>query len=373
MNARESRLTVVLLAALGVGGLAFVAYQFYWLPMQQKTKRIDAIQDEIEKQAAKLKSVRDAVPRLRALTAVSLPVDETVARKVYEDELSKMLRNSGLDNVTVIPKEPDRRTVPMFPNKKPVYTKLLFQVSARGDLASVVDWLEKFYKTKLLHQVRNLSLAHAQRTEGRGRDSGDLDVNATVEAIILDKAEARKTLHPEKEPEKIADFLPRLAKPDRQYASIAGKNIFFGPPPAAPSQPQEKRVDAAPFIKLDSITVEPNGAVATLFDAYSNHDYLVKPRALGGYSVTVSYYVNGRKRPLRSDREIVIADENNDERKLAIVRIDDRDLIVRDEDGRYYSVHVGQTLADMHQLTKENLAAMGIKEEPKPTTPAEEP
>ena len=137
--------------------------------------------------------------------------------------------------------------------------------------------------------------------------------------------------------------------------------------------PQEKHVDASPFIKLDSITVGPGGTVATLFDAYSNHDYVVKPRALGGFTVNVSYYINGRKRPLRSDRELVITDENNEEHKLAVIRIDDRDLIVRDQEHQYYKVHVGQTLADMHQLTKDDLAALGIKEEPKPTTPAEEP
>lgn len=374
MSARESRLAVVLLAFLGVSGAAFFGYQFYWLPMQLKSKRIDSMHEDIEKQSAKLKSIRDSLPRLKALTAVSLPADETVARKEYEDELSKMLRKSGLENVTVIPKEPDRRTVPMFASKKPIYTKLAFQVTARGDVASVVDWLEKFYRTKTLHQVRNLSLAHAQRTEGRGRDGGDLDVTATIEAIILDKAEARKTLLPEKVPDKIDDYLPRLAKPDRQYASVAGKNIFFGPPPPPPrDSSNDKRVDSSPYIKLDSITVGPGGAVATLFDAYSNHDYLVKPRALGGFNVTVSYYVNGRKRPLRSDREIVVTDENNEEHKLAIIRIDDRDLILRDEDYHYYKIHVGQTLSDMHQLTKEELAAMGIKEETKPTTPADEP
>src|SRR5262249_41586357 len=63
----------------------------------------------------------------------------------------------------------------------------------------------------------------------------DLDINLSLEALILDSAPldkeerdllARKQLLPPDVP-----ALPRLARQSSQYASIAGRNVFLGPPP----------------------------------------------------------------------------------------------------------------------------------------------
>src|SRR5438552_2594084 len=74
---------------------------------------------------------------------------------------------------SVLPKQPETRTSPTFVSKKPVYTKLPFSVTARGDLASLIDWLERFYKLQLLHQIRQLTIqvpAGADSTARRGQN-----------------------------------------------------------------------------------------------------------------------------------------------------------------------------------------------------------
>ena len=259
----------------------------------------------------------------------------------------------------MLPKQPETRTSPTFVNKKPVYTRLPFTVTAEGDLASLVDWLERFYKLRLLHQIRNLTVqlpAGADSNARRG--SNNLVITMTLEALVLDNAETRKTLAPETP----VDLPPLLAQPERQYASIAGKNIFYGSAPrqVATTAPT---VDVMPFIKFDGVSHDGSVAIATLWDQYHNHDYRISPRSTGGYRVEVSYYINGRKRELRSGRNLEIHDNAGEiERLWEVIRINDRELILRDEE-QYYRLHLGQSLADMVPLKTDEVKALGIKDD----------
>jgi hypothetical protein len=291
-----------------------------------------------------------------------------LARREYEEELSKLLRQSGFDagSFTIVPKPPDSKSGPTLANKKPIYTRLEFAVQLKGDLASLVDWMERFYKLRLLHQIRNLSIQRPVDS-ARNANTGDLDINMTIEALVLDTAEVRKTLVPDKPPE-----LPPLLTPGRQYASIAGKNVFFGPPPAAP---KSDAIDATPYVKFESTTSSEGGLAATLWDAVHNHDYEIRPRSVGGYRVEVYYYINNRKRSLRSGGDALeLRNEDGDvEHRWQIVRVEDRELILREKD-KYYSLHIGEALADMKELSKGQLSALGIKAEPaaKASAPAED-
>jgi hypothetical protein len=361
MTSRDQRLALVLLGVIVLSALGFFGYQFYLVPMRNRDSQIASLEREVADREARVAAIRAQKAMLDKYRAISLPSNVDQARREYGEELEKMLRASGFEagSFSVLPKQPETRTSPTFVNKKPVYTKLPFTVTARGDLASLVEWMEQFYKLRLLHQIRSLSItvpAGADANARRGQN--ELDIAMTIEALILDNAENRKTLLPEKPPQ----LPPVLAATDRQYASIAGKNIFYGTPTRETSA-QRPAVDVSPYVKFDGVSHENGVATASLYDQYHNHDYQIRPNPAGGFSIDVSYYINGRKRQLRRGPTLQLQDSAGEVKWIGeVVRIGDRELILRDED-QYYRLHVGESLADMLPLKAADLKALGIKDE----------
>jgi hypothetical protein len=370
MTTRDNKMAYILLGFIVLSAVGFFGYQFYLVPMRERETRIGDLRREVDGLEARVEAIHAQQPKLEKMRKISLPSNIDQARRAYGEEIEKMLRASGFEagNFSVLPKAPETRTNPTFANKRPVYTKLPFTVTAKGDLASIVDWMERFYKLQLLHQIRNLTIqlpAGADSNARRGQN--DLDMTVTLEALVLDNAEPRKTLTPEK-----PVALPSvLAAPERQYASIAGKNIFYGSAPVT-TGPVKPPIDVMPFVKFDGVSYDAGIPTATLWDQYHNHDYKIRPRTTGGFRVEVSYYINGRKRDLRSGRNLELHDSSGEiERLWEIVRIDDRELILRDEE-QYYRLHLGQSLADMVALKSEEVKALGIKDDIKTDAGEEE-
>jgi hypothetical protein len=384
VTTRERRLSVFLLAFIVLAGFGFFGYQFVVSPLQAKKAQIAQVQDEIDQRDARIARIRKRKPDLDRWKKLSLPADAAdpnkppepavtrpgtepvvradLAQREYEDQLNKMLRASGFaaGDITIIPKKPDAKNVPQLANKKPIFTRLLFTVQLKGDLASLVDWMTRYYKVRLLHQVRNLSITTPIGGASRGATPTDLDITMTIEALVLDTAEQRKTLLPDKP----VDVPPLLARKDEQYAMIAGKNVFFGPPPPE-RRDTGPSFDVSPYVRLNGITSGPNGLEATLWDGYHNRDYRISPKSIGGYRVEVMFTLGGRKRT-DSDRggaTLTIRDADGavlDE--WTVVRIDPREVILRDDES-HYALHIGQSLADLKALGKDELAARGIKPE----------
>src|SRR5205823_1154939 len=130
--------------------------------------------------------------------------------------------------ITVTPKDVDR-AAPAAGAKKLPYQRLAFDIKANGDLASFVTFLDKFYEAPLMHRIRTLKIDRPLASVNAQRQN-ELEFNLSIEALIVDGAENRKTLLPEgvKAPHK-------KARSTAQYASIAGKDIFYGPPPPVPT------------------------------------------------------------------------------------------------------------------------------------------
>lgn len=369
MSRRERVLAIVLLPLMLIVGGGVMAYQFWYLPLRQRDRLINEVSDEIAAREAKVKQIRAEKDRLAKLRQISLPLDADMARREYEEELAKLLRASGFDggSFSIIPKPPESKSSPTLANKKPIYTRLLFTVTAKGDLAALIDFLDRFYRLRLLHQVRNLSIQRPL-TPDRNR-ANDLDVNLTIEALVLDTAEPRKTLVPEKTP----DLAPLLARADEQYATIAGKNVFFGPPPPPPPEPQRPpSLDMTQFIRCDGILDGEKGRVATLYDAYTNNDILIRPRLDGdGFRVEVRYLLNGRKRTLRSGKMLDVQDDQGElQRSWDVVKIA-ADAVYLREEGAVYELHVGQRLNEMRRLSAEEVKQLdGASAAPEPAAKA---
>jgi hypothetical protein len=399
MTTRERRMSIVILAVLGTAGIAFGAYSFILAPLDKAKADYARLDGEVTDRLVRIAKIKNRQADLDRWKKMSLPADAAatkpgsdspapvvgparpgsgpdakavLASREYEEELSKMLRASGYDAgaVTVIPKAPDAKTTPQLANKKPIYMRLLFTVEAKGDLASLVDFLGRFYKLRLLHQIRNLTITKpldASRSSGPGAaPSTDLTANMTIEALVLDTAEQRKTLLPDKP----VDVPPLLARDEKQYAMIAGKNVFFGPPPPPPAAPRTEKtsLDITPYVRLNGITSGPNGLEATLWDGYHNRDYKISSKSVGDYRVEATYTLSGRKRTdsERSGSTLSLKDADGTvSDQWQIVRIDPREVVLRDDAaGKYFALHLGTSLSEMKLLSKDELAARAIKAEP---------
>jgi hypothetical protein len=261
--------------------------------------------------------------------------------------------------------------------KKPVYTKLQFQAAVKGDLATLVDFLERFYKLPLLHQIRNLTVTKpTSSASSRGNQfnqspSENLDIVMTVEALVLDTAEKRSTLLPDLKPEEV----PPALTPARQYAAIAGKNMFYGPTRFRTET--IRSVDVRPYVKLVSITGFGDNRIVTLHDIYHNYEYEIEPRSLGGFRVTATYPLNGRKLAppgMRNGRDLELIDpqDENNTWRFQIVKIGEHEVILRttdEQNKQYYRLRTGDTLFDAMTtpMSRSELNALDIKE---PTAPA---
>src|ERR1700730_8552559 len=87
--------------------------------------------------------------------------------------------------------------------KKPIYTRLTFTVLAHADLASLVKMLEGFYRTGLLHQIKTFSVQRPLTVGAQDRPN-DLDINLTIEALIVSGAADRPQLLPNLDPRLMA-------------------------------------------------------------------------------------------------------------------------------------------------------------------------
>jgi hypothetical protein len=383
MTVRERRLAYVILTFIALAGAGFFGYQFYLEPMKVKAQQIAQLEDEVGDQLAKVKKIQADKKRLDVLSKISLPytpntrADADIVRRTdrargeYVARLNAMLQQSGFAPAAILSIQ-DKKPVagvtyapkPGVPKSKDrtIYTRLEFALDLRGDLASLVAWMELFYQQRLLHQIKNLTVTRPINPD-RARPN-ELDIKVQIEALVLDTAEQRMNL----EPATPVDLPPVLA-PGREYARIAGKDIFFGPAPPSPKEEKTRFVDVAPHLKLDGLWVDPDGkSVATLYDSFHNHDYTIRPRAAGdGFRVEVSFYINGHKRSLgRDSKDIELVDEAGDvQARWTIVKFVPGGLVLRNA-GQHYLLRAGRTLEEAQQagpLRKSDLALYGIKEE----------
>jgi hypothetical protein len=401
MTTRERRLAYVILAFILVGGAGFIAYQFYLQPMNAYARQIGDLDDEIQRIQTETKNILTEKKRLEPYVKISLPFTPNtqatadiarrtdVARATYVEKLIETLKKSGFDSVSVIDKKPENKSTPQFKLKgvvtkgkdMSVYTRLQFDVDAKGNLASLIKWMEQYYKLQLLHQIKNLTI---MRPINPRQDSkpNELDIKMTIEALVLDNAEQRKTLEPA-----TPVNLPPVLAPGRDYASIAGKDLFYG---AAAERPVFTRgvpfVPANQHIKLtEVVTKGAHGPEARLWNVYHGQLYLVQPRKAGdGFRVERFKDINGIPESMGpSTPDIKLYDDSDEPREeynWTVIQLLDEGLVLkgtknpRREAKSYHLLRPGRTLDQAEPLSKADLKRLGINEEKsKQEEPAEDP
>jgi hypothetical protein len=379
MTVRERFLAMGVLGFITLAGVALLVFQFILTPLRDRKHSIGRLQDEIAEKRGRKYMIEAEKPKLELWRKQSLPADISLARLEYEKYLRELIRQSGFEgnSFSVTPRPLETRTgILTGPGKKePAFTSLGFAVKAQGELADLVDFMERFYRTPLLHEIKSMTITRPLTPlanpvggavpRGQLQPKSELEVSMNIEALVLHDADSRSQLIPGIDrglaradvldtlcngPSGLA-LLPwavgptgpmgsgNLALPAREYASIAGKDIFYGPPAAVQIAEQ---VDATEYVYLTDITHTGEKAEAFLYDRYNNSK--TRLRASAGFD---SFRIRNAK------GETLVQGK--------IIRIEDRDVIFRSDD-KYYSMHVGQSLEEVlkHPLEDIQLKELGL-------------
>jgi hypothetical protein len=258
MNQRERFLAYVLLGtiiAIAIGGMG---YLFVLKPLKEINAQIENTSKDIATQTRSLqmekekqKALLDLDPRMDHWKSISLPTakgktpleikkHQDALQVEYEFFLSNLLRSSGFDmgSITVTSKgynSAARQSAPKLANKKPLYEILTFTVTGSAEFRAVVAMQQKFYEAKVLHSIRNFTLS-TPRTTRQGSSRGALDVNMTIDVLMVSGSDQRDTLFVSREKEVSTAAQPEaeeimvLAPGERNYQQILSKNMFTGVP-----------------------------------------------------------------------------------------------------------------------------------------------
>jgi hypothetical protein len=317
MTTRERHLTAIVAGVLGVAGLGVVSYWLVLAPLMEKDKQITQRTAEVAALQIDIETVQQEKRKYESLRQESLPADIGVSRTEYTTLLLGLIRRADFAAGTykITASEPDSKSAPTIASKKPAYTKLNFDVTLKGQVYHVVDFLQMFYHQPLLHSIKSINIQRP--SDQRTQMSRQVDVVLKIEALVLENAPTRPTLLPV-----IREFgllaggagatgfskvisegrgspiAPSgvLADMPREYLAVAGKDIFFGPPPKGPrtTEPTSLEEDHSPFVTLTSVVGHDDGSLIAVFrDKLDNHNYTITQSPKGDIGVLGEYELGG--------------------------------------------------------------------------------
>lgn len=170
----------------------------------------------------------------------SLPTNQKMAGTLYQNWLVQIADRVKLKNANI--------DAGRGGNHRNIYHTMPFTLQARGSLDQVVAFLHEFYSANHLHQLRSASLKPVQNSQ-------DLDLNFSIEALVLPGADRRDKLNDERSNRLV------LASLEDYKGSITRRNTFapYSPPAPRPvysSQPSytpTPSFDPARFAVLTAI------------------------------------------------------------------------------------------------------------------------
>lgn len=367
MKKREKTMALVLIGLMTIvlGGLLY--FQYYSSQMRSLGNRLRALDDDAFKADKDLLDLTKSMPRLDQAKKLSLPADIVFSKREYSLLLEKLFRESEFSAAappTIILKQTELRAATPAA-KRPPYTKLTYEVRANGELQSLVEFFEKFYRTPLLHHIRSLTITRPM-TSTKSQEKDSLDILMTIEALILDGAEKRKTLIATDLKE--ADLPKRLGRSTSQYAMIAGNNVFFGPytKKSESSEPvaDTPKKDSAflAYIRFNGATADDNGIKANIYDEYHQMFYVIRKRPTKT-KYLVDTYEQVKDRKIRGDigeETLTIKDSAGSVyHKYKVLRVDLSDIYL-EENGTIYRLHIGNMLAQAQKVSEDQARQLNL-------------
>jgi hypothetical protein len=344
MTPKERNLSILLvcLIALVVGGM--VAYLFVLSPMWEVDKDIAKKRDEVDNAELNLLKTTVEIEKFNRVRIQSLPRGVKGAQGQYAALLEGLLRRSDFkEGFKITMQDPDSKSTPTIAPKagqqqaKHAYTRLTFELTMRGELYYLVDFLHHFYEQPLLHEIKKLNMQ--KTTDARARGRNELDVTMTIEAIVLDNAEDRPTLLPAVRELSLLNVAlmnnsvssgkgsPLVATntlaDGREYLAIAGKNVFFGPIKEYKEREEVTPADrdVAPFVTFVSLVEDDEKCTVVLRDKLNNNEYEINQYP-DGKLVVLSHWILNEKRKALHPRgnEIITGSEETKNLRRWVVR-----------------------------------------------------
>jgi hypothetical protein len=317
MTTRERHLTGIVAGILGVAGIGVISYWFVLSPLMEKDKQITQRTNEVAQLELDIMTIQAEKKKYEMMRQQSLPSDVGVSRTQYTSLLEGLIRRAdfGAGTYKITVAEPDSKSAPTVAPKKPAYTKLNFDVTLKGQVYHVADFLQMFYHQPLLHSIKSINIQRP--SDAKAQLTRQLDVVMKIEALVLDNAPARPTLLPViRELALLSGGAAQtgynlhavsgrgspippagvLADVPREYLAIASKDIFFGPgkPPPTRGDSTVMEEDHSPFVTLTSVVGHDDGSLIAVFrDKLDNHNYTIRQSPKGDIAVVGEYELGG--------------------------------------------------------------------------------
>ncbi len=167
MTQRERFLSILMAAAFViVGGYTAISTQII-RPMQERHTRIDRltkVRDDLLRQARHLQTART---NWQERTGRTLSADWREAQRVFYDDLHALGRAAGLTDLRLNPRQPrvERK------GDRVDFSELTVAIDARGTLAQLTDFLQRFYRRPYYARIDSLRLIpapeHLQQAQPR--------------------------------------------------------------------------------------------------------------------------------------------------------------------------------------------------------------
>ncbi len=393
MTQRERRMAIFLVGLALVGGL-FLAYQLILRPLGEYDTTIANLEGEVENaQKEEAKVLKDKA-QLEVWRLMSLPMDPgrsgdtRLARNEYYAYLNNLISKHRFAEPNITPME-SARAASTQQGKKPIFIPVDFNLRAKVTLINLVQMLEEFQRTPLMHKIKNLTIDRPENSPAARRRGGDaLAVQMTIEALVVSGAERRPSnllgvdhrllaldaltvlrrgpaaiaLVPSvvsptgplgarilEKLEQAAQARGRKAPKDedvvaRSYRDIARKNIFQGAPTTEKVQSfaTGEEIEVTRYTFLTDITLSDWRSEAWIFMRTNNRK--TRLRVSSGFNSFL----------IKDDRDDVLVSGK-------VVKIDSRDIYFQTGES-FYGIHIGQNFAEAmrRRLPQSEARSLGL-------------
>jgi hypothetical protein len=227
LNKREKTI------AIAVGSLFAVLILYYAWPSSDVStasllERRDSLNQEVRTKDKQILQGKKTKQRLADMQSRALPEEKSNARTLYQSWLLKLADGVKLQKLDVSALEPQSRKI---------YTVFSFNVTGRGTLEQLVQFLHAFYAADHLHKISSLSITPVKK-------SSDLDLQITIEALSLPGSMQK---------DKLSDKTSKRLKLDSLEAykkTIVNRNLFaaYSPPKPATNNTVKEEPKSPPKV-----------------------------------------------------------------------------------------------------------------------------
>jgi hypothetical protein len=203
----------ILLSATGGLLVVMLGWFLFWVGGSGSVEELRKTYDTKTSDVAVRTKERDAalsdIKQLAEWQRRALPSDPVVAQSRYQTWLRNLATEAKFRQSPTIEPKIDAKT--QEGKSKKDFTKITFAFRGQANWAVLTEFLFKFYSAGHLHQIREMKLRPA-------RNSRDLDVTLTIEAMSLPGADRKEELSTEPgrslQLPKLADYRDPIVKRD---------------------------------------------------------------------------------------------------------------------------------------------------------------